>query len=456
MAALPVKGYCAPGFEAVKTAFQQNFDEGVECGSSLSVYHHGRCVVNLWGGVVDVDGAPWRQDTLTGFFSVTKGLSAICMAMLVDRGLLDYDKPVATYWPEFAQNGKADITVACLLSHKAGLCYVPWLLPDWKHPKEDMFDWEKVTAALAAMKPLWTPGSQAGYHANSYAYLVGELCRRVSGKTIGTFLQHEVCGPLGADVFIGVPESELHRCATSQKARRLREDPAGAPKKGIKHPASKPKSGAPGSEGGRTPNAESQLSTSKMNSGAAAVPIETWKAFHFPIGPNNKQWMTMELCGSNGHGTAAGVARIYAALACGGELDGVRLMSPGTISRLSTEEFFGTDLVAGPNTGWGRGLMINNKDHCMFGPNPSSFGNPGLGGNLGMCDPMMGLALAYVHNRPSYALNLDDRGYKLVEAIYKVLKAPIEFVRSRRTGQPTLSMQTKSAVNGRLPLASKL
>ena len=205
----PIHGRCEPGFAAVRDAFAENFALRRDVGAALCVYIGGRPVVDLWGGWADAARTrPWTPDTIASCASTSKGLTSVCAHRLVERGLIDLDAPVARYWPEFAQAGKGAIPVRWLMCHRAGL-------PAIRHdmPQESLYDWDAFCAALAAETPWWEPGTQHGYHATTFGYLIGEVARRASGKTIGQIAASEVCGPLGADFYIGVPQSEDARAA---------------------------------------------------------------------------------------------------------------------------------------------------------------------------------------------------------------------------------------------------
>ena len=204
-----IHGDVAPGFEKVRDAFQKNFDEGKEIGAAFSAYHRGTKVVDLWGGIADEEsGKPWEQDTIILVFSTTKGATAICANKLAQDGLLDVDAPVVEYWPEFAANGKQDVPVSYLLSHQAGLAWI-----DGEMTTEEALSWDPVVAALAAQKPSWEPGSQHGYHATTYGWLVGEVIRRITGKSVGTYFHEQVASPLGLDFWIGLPAEYESRVA---------------------------------------------------------------------------------------------------------------------------------------------------------------------------------------------------------------------------------------------------
>ena len=201
-----MNGWVAPGFEEVRTEFERNFSERGEIGAAVTAYWHGEAVIDLWGGEADRrDHTPYAEDTLQLVFSTTKGVTAIAANLLVQRGELDLDQKVAHYWPGFAQAGKADIPVRWLLSHRAGL---PWV--DGEMTLDQALDWDYVIDALERQAPVWEPGTQHGYHATTYGWLVGEVIKRIAGKSVGTYLRDEIAGPLGLDTWIGVPASEDH------------------------------------------------------------------------------------------------------------------------------------------------------------------------------------------------------------------------------------------------------
>jgi CubicO group peptidase (beta-lactamase class C family) len=229
-AEVKVQGECDSRFSSVRQAFMDNFAEHGEVGAGVSVYLEGKPVVDLWGGYANAAHTrPWERDAIATVASTTKGMAAICAHILIERGLLDLDTPVAQYWPEFSQAGKAAIPVRWLLSHRAGL---PGVKVDM--PPESLYDWGRYAAALAETEPWWEPGTRHGYHALTFGYLVGEVIRRVSGMSVGQFFRSEVSDPLKADFFIGVPESEDHRAA------EIIPDPAsasnGPPPGSIQHP----------------------------------------------------------------------------------------------------------------------------------------------------------------------------------------------------------------------------
>ena len=377
---IEIRGRAAPGFQRVAERFAANFerdDAYREVGASLAVYRAGQLVVDLAAGVRDAaGGTPWTSDTLVNVWSTTKGVTAICLAMLVDRGLIDYAAPVARYWPEFAQNGKAATTVAQLLSHQAGL-------PGFVEPTplEDFYDWDRVTTRLAAQAPMWPAGAKTSYHAMTFGFLAGELIRRVSGKSVGRFLAEEVAGPLGADVFIGVPASQEARVA----------------------PIIAPRVEAPFDLARMAPEAAAALTNPSMA----------------PTLPNNRAWRAAEIPAGNGHATALGIARLYGAVASGGALDGVTLMRPEGVAAMDTVQTTRVDLLLGVAPHWRNGVAGNETG--MFGPAPHVFGHSGWGGSFGCADTQAGVAIGYVMNQMGEGLVGDARAMALCRAVYDCL-----------------------------------
>jgi CubicO group peptidase (beta-lactamase class C family) len=376
-----IEGRCEPRFAAVREAFAANFGAGHEVGASFAATLNGAPVIDLWGGHADAARTrPWRRDTIVNVFSTTKAMTALCAHMLVDRGALEVDAPVARYWPEFAQHGKQDIAVRHLLSHSAGLAALGRPLPS-----EAMFDWERMVAALAGETPWWEPGSAAGYHALTYGYLVGELIRRVSGMMPGTFFRRAVAEPLGADFHIGLSASEDRRVAEMVAPSAAESTAAGA-----------------------AIDPESLLGKVMGN-----PPMR-------PELANTRAWRAAEIPAANGHGNAAAVARILAALACDGTLDGVRLLSPSTLAQALQEQSYGRDLVLGLRLRWGLGFMLSSAE-LPLGPNPRTFGHGGWGGSLAFADLDARVSWAYVMNKMSPGTTGDLRAASLVAALYASL-----------------------------------
>jgi CubicO group peptidase (beta-lactamase class C family) len=378
-----VHGECAPGFEKVRDAFAANFAAGREVGASFAAVWRGAPVVDLWGGFADAARTrPWQRDTIVNVFSTTKAMAALCAHLLADRGKLALDAPVAKLWPEFAQAGKESVPVRWLLSHQAGLAALRTPLPS-----EALFDWERMTGALAAEAPWWEPGTRSGYHAMTFGFLVGEVVRRAGGRTLAALFRDEVAGPLGADFHIGLPASEDARVA--ELVPPSAEELAAAGAAAEVDPAS-----LLGKVMGNPPLA--------------------------PTLANTLPWRRAEIPAANGHGNARSVARVMAALAGGGALGGVRLLRESAIERAIAEQCSGPDLVLPIPMRWGLGFMLTQPE-LPLGPNPRAFGHGGWGGSLGIADPDAELSFAYVMNKMSPGTTGDTRAFSLLAALYSSL-----------------------------------
>ncbi|WP_329460201.1 serine hydrolase domain-containing protein [Streptomyces sp. NBC_01497] len=386
-----IEGHVAAGFEPVRAAFEANFARHADVGAAVCVYQHGLPVVDLWGGIADPDaGRPWERDTLQLVYSATKGATATAAHLLVQRGELDPDAPVASYWPEFAANGKAGITVRQLLSHRAGLVAL-----DQPVPVEQALAWQPMVDALAAQRPQWAPGTAHGYHGRTFGWLVGEVIHRVSGRTPGRFFAEEIAAPLGLDFFIGLPDSErgrVSRMVYEQPAVDLATVPLDlvpeefrAMVAALRDPAS--------------------LST-------RAFALTDPAAIDF----NAPEVQAAEIPASNGIGTARGLARLYAGLI--GEVDGVRLLTSETVAAATEEQSHGDDLVIMLPSRFGSGYMLPTEASPLTGP--SAFGHPGRGGSLAFADPGHGIAFGYVMNNIVEGAD-DVRAASLVEAVRKAL-----------------------------------
>ena len=371
-----IHGQCAAGLEPVRAAFEDNFTRGEELGARFSLVKDGELVVDLWAGHADrARTTAFDAKTLTPIFSTTKAVAALMVARLVDQGRLAYDQPVAEVWPEFAQAGKAAITVEQALSHQAGLSgFVDAVEPSlW-------FDWETVCAKLAAMAPLWPPGTASGYHPVTYGYLAGEIFRRVDGRTMGTALREDIAQPFELDLWIGLPDAEHGRCAELQR------------------PPAFPDFG-------------------EINVPTKAAFLEPWSS---PGGRGQAEWRRAEIPSANGHATAPALARLMGALARGGWLDGEMILSPALIAEMSRKRIAGQDLVLPFVMSWGAGVMRNEALH-PWGPGDQTFGHSGWGGSCAFADPDTGLAGAYVMNKQSAHLLGDPRAKRLIEAAYGAL-----------------------------------
>jgi CubicO group peptidase (beta-lactamase class C family) len=382
-----VDGEVAPGFEPVREAFGGNFETGGDVGAALCVYQRGRKVVDLRGGLADsAAGRPWAWDTLQLVYSATKAATATCAHLLAQRGELDLDQPAARYWPEFAAAGKAGIPVRWLLSHRAGLPVI-----DHPIPLADLLAWDPMAAALAAQRPAWVPGTAHGYHGRTYGWLVGEVIRRVSGRSVGTFFAEEIAGPAGLDFFIGLPAAERGRVS-----QMIIDDPPGPEVAAI------PVEQVP--EPFRPLLAAFADPGSLMNRAfALSVP---------DIDFNSPAAQAAQIPSSNGICTADGLARLYAGLI--GEVDGVRILDPATTAAATAEQAAGTDQVLLVPTRFGSGFMLPTQESPLGGP--TSFGHPGRGGSLGFADPDRGVAFGYVVSHIRQDMN-DTRAATLVNAV---------------------------------------
>lgn len=381
MSAAEIRGECDPRFERVRAAFAANFAERGEVGASLCVIVVGETVVDLWGGHADeARTRPWERGTIANVYSSTKGVAALAAAMLVDRGELDVEHPVADYWPGFGQAGKEAITVRQLLTHEAGLAGVDEELPDLA-----VLDWDYMVGAMERQAPLWRPGEGLGYHAVTYGWLVGEVIRRIAGKTCGEFVRDEIAGPLGIDFFIGLPESEDARTA----------DMIPAAGDGPIVPAD--------------PGSLAAKALGFVNPRVAGT-------------VNSREWRAAELPAANGHGNGRALARIYAAMAQGGELDGTRLLSSDGVAAAAAHAVSADDLVLGFPVKRALGFIISLPGgRYEWGPNPNAYGHSGAGGSIGFADPDAEIGFGYVMNQMSAGLGADPRWAPMIDAVYASL-----------------------------------
>lgn len=378
-------GFVEPRFARVRDAFVRNFTERGDLGAAVCVYHQRRPVVDLWGGVVDRDTQrAWSRDTLGIVFSATKGMTAIVVHRLLERGVLELDAPVATWWPEFATAGKAAVTLRHVLTHRAGLAAVRAKLT-----LDEVLAWQPVCAAIAAQAPDPGWGKAHGYHARSYGWILGEIVRRATGHSLGRVFADEIAAPLGLDFWIGLPVAQEPRVATLYAAPEP-EDP--------KQRAVLARFTGPDTFLGQVLSGPSNL---------------------FSYGPmwNTRPLRAAEMPSSNGIGDARALARVYAATV--GEVDGVRLLAPETVARASAVEVDGPDAVIRMPTRFGLGFMLppTLSPACPEG----SFGHPGAGGSLGFADPRAEIGFGYVMNQMQMGMTGDSRAAALVEAVYASL-----------------------------------
>ncbi|TCP51898.1 CubicO group peptidase (beta-lactamase class C family) [Tamaricihabitans halophyticus] len=368
-------------FDKVRTLMRDNIETGRELGASITVDLHGETIADLWGGHGDAQRTiPWSRDTIVNVWSSTKTVTNLAALMLVDRGMLDVFAPVAKYWPEFAANGKDAIEVRHIMSHTSGVS-------GWEPPfaVDDMYDWERSTQLLASQAPWWEPGTASGYHANSMGHLVGEVVRRVSGKSLKEFVRTEIAEPLRADFQIGARADDDHRIAEIIPPRVRAFD----------------------------------LSTLPPN-----VPM--FRTFHGPVSDptvaNTEPWRRADLGAGNGHGNARALARILSAVSLGGEVDGVKLLSPTTIELIFQEQADGVDLVLGVPLRWGIGYglpqpatvpSISDDDRaCFWG---------GWGGSMIVMHPDRGLTISYVMNQMAEGVIGSEAANSYLTAIYEAL-----------------------------------
>ncbi|TVZ04021.1 class A beta-lactamase-related serine hydrolase [Trebonia kvetii] len=354
-------------FAAVPLALARLLDSG-DTGGSVAVYVDGEPVVDVWGGFTDASRTiAWQRDTIVNVWSVTKTMTALCALILADRGVLDLDAPVARYWPEFAASGKEGVLVRHLLSHTAGL-------PDWEGSVEGLYDWPAATARLAGQAPQWVPGAAAGYHSITQGFLVGEVVRRITGRSLGTFFAEEVAGPLGADFHIGLDAGHDQRVARTVPPPGQNEDY------------------------GSRPPAEAAAA-----SAGTGVTVRDG---------NSMAWRRAEIPAGNGFGNARSVALLQSVLACGGTVRGVRLLSPEGCARARQEQFNGVDRLLGVRMRYGLG-------YGLFG---DSFGWGGWGGSLVIIDPDAGMVTAFVTNQMAEpGTDGEYRGMEVVMAAHEGL-----------------------------------
>ncbi len=365
-----IEGDVAPGFSGVADQFAKHFEAGEELGAGVCALRNGRVLFELWGGARDRAGAaPWTRDTLTPIYSATKPIAAFTLARAADRAGVSLETPVAALWPAFGAHGKERVTIAELMSHQAGVPGFPAPIDPalWLDPPA-------CAEAIAQLAPMWPPGTASGYHPSTWGYLVGEIARRIDGRSLGTILREDICAPRGIDFWIGLPDNEHARCADMKRPTRL-------PDLGPLNPMKR------------------------------AAFLEKWS------GPDRggALWRRIEIPSANGHGTARAVAALYGLYASGG--DG--LLSPAMFTALTQVRIEGPDLVLPFDLSWRAGVLGNSTG--VFGPSANALGHYGWGGACGFADPDLGLAFAYIPNRQSHHLIGDPRARALIEALYAAL-----------------------------------
>ena len=368
-----VDGFCDARFAHVEAAFQDNFAHRGELGAAVAIYHQDALVVDLWGGTRDAaTGAHWQADTIILMMSVAKGISAACLAMVVDRGLIALDQPVARYWPEFGAKGKGAITVRQALGHLAGIPVTDLAQPG------DIYHWDRMVRAIAGQKPLWKAGETQVYHSSTLGFIAGELVRRVTGRTLGTFLREEVCEPNGFDYFIGLKEAEQARCATV------------------------------------VPSQDNIVNAAKREP-VDSIAYRMWQSVPVEEDYNSAPWRGMEIPSVNGHGTARAVAGIYNALIGG------RLVSQATLADFLIEQKPHSAGTEQSRVRMAAGFMLNSPPHRPMGPNLSTFGHSGAGGSQAFADPIAGLSLCWSTNKMHNGTDIGPRATAILDAAYKSL-----------------------------------
>ena len=381
IAGIMVCGRFDPMFSSAVEQFARNIANGDDVGSSFALSKDGEMVVDIWAGYLDEEQQkPWVEDTIVNVYSSTKTVSFMCALVLADQGLLDFDQPVSKYWPEFGQSGKEKILVWHLMNHSAGLSGL-----DVSVTSNDMYDWEKITGLLAVQSPWWKPGSAIGYHALTQGYLIGEVVRRITGKTIGSFMSEEIAFPLGADFFIGVPDSEFERIGDLIVTPGTNEQNA-------------LRSGEPGSIAYRT--------------FASPKPVaeDSW----------TREWKKAEIPAANGHGNARSLVRLQTPLACGGSAFGVDLMSKKTATSVMVPRIEGHDLCLNVPLTFGLGFGLN-RGPIKISPNENACYWGGWGGSSVLVDQDARVAMSFVMNKMFPGTLGDTRSFLIREKAYEAL-----------------------------------
>ena len=375
---MEIHGECDPQFSKVKETFEKLHQEDREIGSCFAVYKDGKPLVDLWGGFQDKDKTkPWQKDNLVTVYSTTKGVAAFCIALAMEKGLLKYEEKVSTYWPEFANNGKEDITVGMLMSHQAGICS-----PETRNV-DDYYNQSLMAEKLAGMTPIWEPGTASGYHSMTFGWLTSELILRVTGKSLGTYFREEVGDQHEIDFFIGLPESEDHRVAELVPFDIVRNE---------------------NSEQQKIELTEAQKS---QRNSAGTLDIH-----------NTKAWRQAEIPSANGQGNAGGLAKFYSLIVP--EDNSLKLLKDDTVNQMTTMQIEGRDLVLAVQVRWGVGFILN-KHKVIYGPIEGAFGHSGYGGSCAFGDPENKIGVSYVMNRMLDNFNADGRSIELINATYECL-----------------------------------
>ncbi|MFT6464178.1 serine hydrolase domain-containing protein [Halopseudomonas sp.] len=384
-----VQGYFDPRFETVRELFAEQQTDEQARGGALCVTVGGETVLDLWQGVVDKDNQQvWEQDTLVNVFSCTKPLGAVALLQQVEAGRIELDSPLAEAWPEFAQAGKEQITLRQVLSHRSGLSAISDTLPP-----EALFDWDTMATALAAQEPWWTPGAAHGYAPVTYAWLLGEPLKRLSGERPGAYIQQHICQPLGMDFFVGVPDDDLQRIAHVSRLRNQYGDDYAR----------------------------------KLFASMGQPEGMGFKAFGNPssmmVSTNTREWQQAEILSANGTGNARSLARFWQVMAHGGSLVGAHLLDDKLVNVMQQQHSQGMDKTLLAPTRFGLGVMLEQDwEGGGFGMGPQAYGHPGAGGSLGFCDPEAGVGFGYVTNTMGPYVLMDPRALALSREVYRCLK----------------------------------
>lgn len=376
-----VQGSCEPKFDALRDILAANLESGADVGASVAVMHEGQMVVDLWGGFADEERTtPWGRDTITNVWSSTKTMMALSALMLHSRGQLDFDAPVAQYWPEFAANGKADVRVRHLMSHTSGVSA-------WAQPVQvsDIYDWEKSTSMLAAQAPWWEPGTASGYHALNQGHLVGEVIRRITGMQLGEFFRTQVAEVIGADFHIGLAPSEFGRVANVIPPPPLPID---------------------------LTTLDPEMVAVKTFTGPAPQASEAW----------TPEWRQADIGAANGHGNARSMALVQSAISNGGVVNGVQLLSPDSIDQIFREQAQGVDLVLMMPMRFGIGYGLPGDGFPLSADRRICFWG-GWGGSLVVNDLDHRLTFTFAMNRMGAGTVGDDRGLTLLAAALAAAEA---------------------------------
>ena len=373
---MEIQGNCDRKFTEVKELFESIHSSGREVGSSFAVYKDGKALVDIWGGYTDKEQTnPWNKDSLATVWSTTKGVAAITCALAVEKGLLDYEEKVSHYWPEFGCNGKEDITVGMLLSHQAGIC------GSATNNVKDYYSQSTMAEELAAMKPIWEPGTASGYHSMTYGWLTSELIIRVTGKTLGTFYADEIGSLNEIDFFIGLPESEEKRVVEM-----------------VPFPKEENQSTEP------TEINDAKRATAR---GPNLIKLQ-----------NTRDWRAAEIPSANGQGCASGLAKLYSLVVSNDP--SIKILDEKTIRKMTEERITNRDLVLDVVTRWGAGFIMN-MHGVIYGPVKNSFGHSGWGGSCAFGDPENNLGISYVMNQMKNNFAADGRSLELINATYECL-----------------------------------